>query len=402
MDTQRLYHLLQQYAARNTSPADEKELFSLIDRDDSGLKAELLRLQEATGPARDFDQQRWQPVISRILTTARDPEPPATPVIKLRYWIRYWSRMAAAVTIFLVLGAAIWYGIHRQQTAIADRPFLPATKDIPPGGNHAFLTLASGETILLDSARNGDVASQGNARIVKLDSGRLTYRTANGTSHGASALVYNSITTPRGGFYRLGLPDGTQVWLNAASSLRFPTVFSGPVREVEMTGEAYFEVVPDRSKPFIVDAGGTKTTVLGTHFSINAYKDEKTLQTTLIQGSVKFGKGKLEKLLYPGQQAQYDTAARSLVVTKADSNQVIAWKNGRFEFENTGLMAILRQISRWYDVDIQVQGVIGEARFGGGLSRNLSLSQLLHYLESTGLHFTLKDRSIIVSPKTNP
>jgi transmembrane sensor len=197
------------------------------------------------------------------------------------------------------------------------------------------------------------------------------------------------------------LPDGTIVWLNAASSLKFPTSFAGSKRQVELTGEAYFEVTENKSMPFEVLTGETSVSVLGTHFNINAYADEASINTTLLEGAVKVHTGQAAKLLKPGQQSVFVNATGALSIQPADVDQAIAWKRGFFEFDNTDLQTIMRQISRWYDVDIvyQIQG--SKALFGGGISRKLNLSEVLHLLEASGVYFKVENRKVTVLNNTN-
>jgi len=278
-----------------------------------------------------------------------------------------------------------------------------AKNDIAPGGNHALLTLSNGTTIVLDDAKNGKLVDQGNMKVVKLDSGMLAYYNNNKNDQ---TTVYNTISTPRGGQYQVKLPDGTLVWLNSASSLKFPTTFAGAKREVELSGEAYFEVVKNKAMPFKVaivtpSGDGGEVTVLGTHFNINAYNDETSINTTLLEGSVKFTAGFVEKLLHPGQQSVFNTSSQTVKVQSVDVHQVIAWKDGFFEFDNTDLATIMRQLSRWYDVDISYQTINNKGLFGGGISRKLNLSEVLHLLETNGVQFKIEDRKVIVLHNNN-
>ena len=333
----------------------------------------------------------------------------SAPVLRLhgRYrWIR-WTAAAAAVVV-LVTGMAYWFSTRHEKL---QPPVVKTTStiNISPGGNHATLTLSNGSVIVLDEAKNGDLAQQGGSRIVKADSGRLIYYPSVARSE---LIEYNTISTPRAGQYHIILPDGTKVWLNAASSLRFPTIFSANKREVQLSGEGYFEVAPltppagggKRKTPFIVkivtppDGGdGGQVEVLGTHFNINAYQDESTINTTLKEGSIKFSAaGSPEKILRPGQQAIYDNQLHALSVRDADVEQVLAWKNGFFEFNNMSLPTILRQISRWYDVDISIASSYPEKRFGGRISRKLNLSNIIKMLETYGVHFKMENRKLIV------
>jgi ferric-dicitrate binding protein FerR (iron transport regulator) len=324
----------------------------------------------------------------------------SAPVLRLhgRYRWKRWT--AAAAVVVLVTGMAYWLSTRHEKL---QPPVVKTTSpiNISPGGNHATLTLSNGSIIVLDDAKNGDLAQQGGSRIVKADSGRVIYYPSAARSE---LIEYNTISTPRAGQYHIILPDGTKVWLNAASSLRFPTLFSAKTREVQLSGEGYFEVVHNSAQPFIVTilptsqgGGGGQVKVLGTHFNINDYQDESTINTTLMEGAIKFSTaGSGEKILNPGQQAVYDNQLHALSVRDADVAQVLAWKNGFFEFNNMSLPAIMRQISRWYDVDISIEAGYPEKRFGGRISRKLNLSNIIKMLETYGVHFKMENRKLIV------
>jgi len=269
--------------------------------------------------------------------------------------------------------------------------------DFLPGKNTAILTLADGSTIVLDSAKNGALTSQGNTKVIKLNNGQLAYSSSGATNE----VLYNTMSTPRGGQYKLVLSDGSKVWLNAASSIHYPTSFPGNERKVEITGEAYFEVAHDAKKPFKVSVNNMEVQVLGTHFNVNAYRDERTINTTLLEGSVKVTKGSSMSILKPGQQAIIQQAGDDKKITvenNIDVEAVIAWKNGYFSFTNADMTAVMRQISRWYDVDIVYEGKIPDRKFGGEISRNLNASQALKILQASKVHFRIEGKKIIVLP----
>jgi ferric-dicitrate binding protein FerR (iron transport regulator) len=266
--------------------------------------------------------------------------------------------------------------------------------DVDPGGNKATLTLADGSVILLDEAKNGVLAQQGAAKVIKLD-GKLLYDPAFDIR---GKMVYNTISTPKGGQYQLELPDGSLVWLNATSSIRFPTSFTEKERRVEITGEAYLEVAKKPGKPFVVTVNSSEIQVLGTHFNINAYGDEDNLRTTLLEGSIKFVNGNTSHILHPGQQSQLTKDRTVNVVSKVDVDDVIAWKNGLFSFENAGIEAIMRQLARWYDVDVDFRGRTDDL-FIAEMNRNIKLSDVLKALELTGkIRFEIEGKKIIVMP----
>jgi ferric-dicitrate binding protein FerR (iron transport regulator) len=266
--------------------------------------------------------------------------------------------------------------------------------DVLPGGDKATLTLADGSTIVLDDAQNGTLAQQGNSKIIKHD-GRISYDLTNKNSN---EIVYNTIATPKGGQYQLELPDGSQVWLNATSSIHFPTSFTGNERRIEITGEAYFEIARNPNMPFIVTVNNAEVQVLGTHFNINAYNDEDNVKTTLLEGSVKFVNDGNVNILKPGQQAQLTKDGMTKVVNDVDVNGVVAWKNGMFDFENAGIETVMRQLSRWYDVEIEYKGKTDDL-FIAEMRRNIKLSDALKALELTGkVKFDIQGKKIIVMP----
>ena len=273
--------------------------------------------------------------------------------------------------------------------------------DVSPGGDKAVLTLADGSTIVLDDAQNGTLAQQGNAKIIKFD-GKLSYDL---TNKNPKEVVYNTITTPKGGQYQLELPDGSQVWLNASSSIHFPTSFVEKERRVEITGEAYFEVAPSISpngggqkQPFIVGVNTSEVQVLGTHFNINSYSDEDDVKTTLLEGAVKFVNGATTSILKPGQQSQLAKNGSIKVESDVDVDKVIAWKNGLFDFENARIETVMRQLSRWYDVEIDYNGKPDDL-FIAEMRRNIKLSDALKALELTGkVRFDIQGKKIIVMP----
>lgn len=266
--------------------------------------------------------------------------------------------------------------------------------DVAPGGDKAILTLADGSTVVLDDAQNGTLAQQGSSKVIKLG-GKLVYDPANKNS---KEIVYNTITTPNGGQYQLELPDGSLVWLNATSSIHFPTSFAGKERRVEITGEAYFEIAKNRDMPFIVTVNNAEVQVLGTHFNVNAYNDEENVKTTLLEGSVKFVSGDNINMLKPGQQSQLTNNGLIKLVSNVDVEEVVAWKNGMFDFENAGIETVMRQLARWYDVEIEYNGKTDDL-FIAEMRRNIKLSDALKALELTGkVKFDIQGKKIIVMP----
>jgi hypothetical protein len=302
---------------------------------------------------------------------------------------------AAAIFICMISIGAYYFLKPEYQNQISSTQNSKIDKnDVNPGENKAVLTLADGSSIILDSNRNGTLATQGNTKILKLN-GMVSY---NNLSKKNNTVLYNTISTPRGGQYQLILSDGSKVWLNAASSLRFPASFSGKERKVELLGEAYFEVAKNAAKPFKVKTNGMEVEVLGTHFNINSYEDESAIRTTLLEGSIKINKQGSSSLLKPGEQALLNKKGEIKIINHADVEEAIAWKEGKFQFDKADIHAVMRQIARWYDVDVAYQGSVS-THFGGTISRHVNLSQVLNMLHLTGeVKFEIKDRKVVVMP----
>jgi transmembrane sensor len=273
-------------------------------------------------------------------------------------------------------------------------------QDIAPGGNRAILTLANGQQISLTGSKNGRIAVQGQTAINKTADGQVVYHAAVNQNL-ISAIAYNTISTPRGGQYWITLPDGSKVLLNAASSLKYPTSFTGKERKVELIGEAYFEVIHNKAQPFRVVAAGQTIEDIGTHFNINAYNDEPLIKTTLSEGRVKVSNEKHLAYLIPGQQAQIKGSDRNskIEIKEVDIDEALAWKNGEFVFEKENIHSIMRKLSRWYDIEPEYASNVSEVGFGGSVSRNKNISEVLKVLELTqAVHFKIEGRRIKIMP----
>ncbi|MFD2887264.1 FecR domain-containing protein [Chitinophaga cymbidii] len=315
--------------------------------------------------------------------------------------ISTWPRIAAAACLLAAV-CTLAYFITRQPADAPPAIVRQPVQDVAPGGNKAVLTLANGQQIVLDDAQNGQLASQSGITITKASNGQIVYTAGKGNTAQKIPEI-NTITTPKGGQYQVVLPDGTRVWLNAASSLKYPAMFSGMQRQVELAGEAYFEVAHDRARPFRVisaagSAGEQVVEVLGTHFNINAYEDEAGTKTTLLEGAVKVrtASGK-DALLKPGQQST--SGGRDLRIENVDTDGAVAWKNGYFLFTDEDLAGIMRKVSRWYDVEIEYkENALLTKRFSGTVSRYKNVSQVIKVLELTkAAKFNIEGKKIIVS-----
>jgi ferric-dicitrate binding protein FerR (iron transport regulator) len=381
----------------------ENTAFDALLDDQDGLR-ELLRkwheIEQTRQPNKlrllgmipDLSKDTGRPVRSNDPAGSNDGERSVRRVAFLR---RYWA--AAVIILVLVGGAYSWIRFRqREQTAVArvDKPM-----DLAPGKNGAILTLADGKQVVLDSLGDGVIATQNGARAI-LKGGQLAYDL---TGQPMTGTVYNTMTTPKGRQFRVLLPDGTNVWLNAASSIRYPTVFNGGQRKVAITGEAYFEVAKNSNMPFIVEVGQqAEIEVLGTQFNVNAYENENGTNTTLLEGAVKVsslktpvvGQHAKAVVLKPGQQAKL--AGNILAVKDANIAKALAWKNGLFNFEGSRIEEVMRQLERWYDINVKYEGTIPDIKFKGEIYRNVNLSDLLEGFQEMGLQFQLQGRTLVV------
>jgi ferric-dicitrate binding protein FerR (iron transport regulator) len=303
------------------------------------------------------------------------------------------KRIAIAASIILCFSVGLYF--------IAGRNTLPLTaktelKDILPGGHKAMLTLADGTVVNLDDAKNGQIASQNGIIIRKAKNGQLEYIIKEIPN--ASVTGSNTISTPRGGQYQVSLPDGTKVWLNAATTLKYPYAFAKNERVVELNGEAYFEVSKDHTRPFRVKTDAQTVEVLGTHFNINAYNDEAAVKTTLLEGAVKVSNAAGSVNLHPGEQSRLNTGTAKLIVDQQiDLDKEMAWKNNIFSFDNDDLQTIMRQISRWYDVDVVYEGKITPEKYVGEIPRNSNLAEVFKILELNHIHIDAKGKVLTVT-----
>lgn len=371
-----LLSILKKYEAGQASPAEvrfvESYMDSLDDLDNgSNDPVETGELQEE--------------IKERLLESIRQSGASTKmAVIKpSRHPLKRWAA-AAAVVLFAATG--MWW---LQHTTKVVSPALAAKKDIAPGSNGAVLHLSDGSTLVLDSAGNGTVAMQGPVKVVK-ENGMIKYQ------GGTSEVMYNEVTTDKGKQWRMVLPDGSGVWLNAASSIRYPLSFNGKERIVDITGEVYFEVVHNEAQPFKVRVGKHVIEDIGTAFNVNGYSDEPVMKTTLIEGLVRVN----GTLLKPGEQAQASAGDESVRVSKMENAaDAMAWVNGQLSLESNNLHALLRKIARWYNVEIKVEGTLPETGFIGTIDRNVYLSDVLKALTVYGVNAHLEGRTLIVSAK---
>lgn len=391
--------LLQTWIAQGQG---RQELLDKLRNDPAWTKENLIRIQ-------DIQHDRiWPRVESRLqsegfwLDNTEAIAAPVIPAAKTRHirWVRY---VMAASVVIAAAGITFWSLIRRQNnTTAAAVASAPVVTDVQPGGNKATLTLADGRTIDLDSTADGVLANQANTFVAKAD-GKLAYNKA--ASEIPTSPTYNLLATPRAGQFTLILPDGTHVWLNNASSLRYPVWFTGATREVELTGEAYFEVAKDAAHPFKVHihnspagADGGAIEVLGTSFNIMAYSDENAERATLVDGSIRYSHGSNSALLKPTEQSVLDANGSLNTLHHVNVDEITAWKNGYFHFDHSSLETTMRQLARWYDVTVEYQAKIQPQEFVGKIQRSFTLATVLKGLEGENVHFKLEGKKVIVTP----
>lgn len=302
-----------------------------------------------------------------------------------------------AASVILAIGVFAFFTLTNRNAGKDEKKIIVSQPDIAPGGNKAVLIMGDGSIISLTDAVNGLLRNENGTAISKTATGELTYSTGN-PAEGAST-VYNTLSTPRGGQYKVVLPDGSKVWLNASSSLKYPTAFIGTDRVVELTGEGFFEVAKNKARPFKVRLPeASEVEVLGTSFNVMTYGDEASQQTTLIEGSVKMSNNNSEIILKPGEQGLVSTGGKLHVNRSVNTHEITAWKDGNFDFRNASIETIMRQVQRWYDVDVVYRAKI-QHEFNADVSRNEPVSQLLRLLELTNrVHFKIENKIIYVLP----
>lgn len=395
-DQLRLDTLIHQYLDGQLSPEEYRELWTLLEQhpDELPLNAALEDLWERSRSfSSNISDQEWDEKM-RLAMTRGAVAPPVKVIPTAGASVRLRRIIAAAVMVGIIISSIFYF----KYDARSSGPYISKvsqTQEVLPGGNRAVLILSDGSTIDLGIAGNGKLADQGNMEILKKEDGRLDYNPAGQTS---ASMTFNTLKTPRGGQYQITLSDGSKVWLNAASSIRYPVSFPNDERRVEITGEAYFDIVKDQSRPFKVIINDVEVQVLGTQFNVNGYKDEAYTRTTLLEGRIKIFAAGEEKQLTPGQQAAFQSGRSLMVSNDVNLEETVAWKDGHFQFENSDIQSVMRQLSRWYDIDVRYEGQV-KKHFIGGISRQVNLSKVLSMLEQTGeVSFHVDGGTIVVKP----
>ncbi|HVU54537.1 MAG TPA: FecR domain-containing protein [Puia sp.] len=384
MDKASLAELAQRFIAGTATDAEKALLHQWFDAADKEEVEQVFLPQRET---EDDVRMRMKAQLQRAI----EEEPQKAPR-RIGYYTR-WAAAAAMLVAVSLTGLYFWNTHKSRQAAVPASSVAVSHNDLLPGGNKALLLLGDGSVVNLEATQNGVIRKVAGALIDKQD-GQLRYK----ASGAGQVPEMNTIQTPRGGQYQVILPDGTKVWLNAASSLTYPTAFTGGAREVKLKGEAYFEVAGNKDKPFNVLVGNMQVNVLGTHFNVMAYEDEGVIKTTLLEGAVQVTNGGGSHLLKPGQEGRVDRASDAFKLLDVDAQEAVAWKNGVFQFGGAPIESVMREIVRWYDVDVEYQGRTNE-HFRGTISRSVNASEVFKMLELTGaVHFTIDKKKIIVKP----
>ena len=390
----RIKQLLKIYTQNRATLEEEQELFKIIEigKDEAIIKKHIKKLHCEYKSNDHVPATDWERLYKQIIEEKNNRT--TDPIVRNISWARW-----VAAAIILLLGTGYYFfktnKEHKEQKQLAEIGQTKAKDIAPPNTVNAVLTLANGQTVILDTTSSGTVALQGAVNVVKLADGQIAYR---GTS---KEIQYNTLNNPRGSkVISLLLADGSKVWLNAASSLKYPTSFTGSERKVEITGEAYFEVAHNPAMPFMVSKGGTNIKVLGTHFNVNAYDDERSLNVTLLEGSVSVmaNHSTQPKVIEPGAQARVDKNGYIQLDNSVDLNEVMAWKNGLFSFKAADIESIMRQVSRWYNVEVVFKTPITE-KFYAEVSKSTNVSSLLEMLQATkAVQFKIEGNAIVVEP----
>ncbi|MBS1567168.1 MAG: FecR domain-containing protein [Bacteroidetes bacterium] len=413
--------LLSGFILNSITPEQVKELYRFIEQEPGIYEqlmsepdlANLVRQSAEQSPVElqpDADQRIWAHLQAYAEDALQDRQAASGKLVALpgRRRSRIWIAAAVLIPLAVIATFLTYYiATKPQKTFVADVPVTPPAADVPaPQVNHATITLANGQQVSLDSLNKGLLAQQGNTKLVKLDDGRIAYQSYSGEA--AKAIQYNTLFNPRGSkAIDMVLSDGTHIWLNAASSITYPVSFAGKERKVSITGEAYFEVASNASSPFYVSKGEMEIKVLGTSFNVNTYDDEEAIKITLIKGAVRVSATPLSVasanplsglVLKPGEQATLSRNKTIVAMPNADLAAVMAWKDGLFNFNKASLQDVMRQLARWYDVEVEYRGAVTAKTIGGEMQRDLSLTEVLDGLADIGVHFKVEGKKVLVMP----
>lgn len=385
--------LLRRYVQNSATEEETRELLLRLrsGAGDAALEQYIMTLTDQ--PDAELTPETWKQLWSGIMPAVAGNKSTqggtnVAPLKRIR-----WRAMAAAAAVTSLLVAGAWL-YHRGGQAHKPAAIMAT---IIPGDNKATLTLANGQQIILDNAASGALAQENGVQVIKLNDGLLQYNASGSNSEGTATVSWNTIQTPAGGQYQVILPDGSHVWMNSSSSLRFPTAFAGKTRDVQLAGEAYFEIATAVLQPFTVQVNGhSKVLVLGTSFNINAYTDEAYIKTTLLTGAVNVSNTSYIQRLLPGEQGVWSGSNSIINIAHPDTTAVMAWKNGLFQFNKADIRSVMRQLSRWYNVSVEFEGEIPADDFSGKISRKASIEDVLKILKLSDVNAHIENRKIII------
>jgi hypothetical protein len=394
--------LFKKYYNKTASQQEIRELFELLKSSSDDELTELMRKewedQENEDPI--FSLEMSENILKNILSAVEDEKAQTEDSVFIRNftWPIFYKSLSAAAAIFILLGIGLYFRSSLNPNPGTQIASVQINQDALPGVNKAILILGNGQKIILDSLSNGPIAKTENFEVNKTENGQLVYHAFDKNHKNARTEDINTLVTPRGGEYRITLPDGSKVWLNATSSIKFPGVFKGNIREVELKGEAYFEIAKNSAMPFRVRSNGAQIEVIGTHFNVKAYGNEKRMKTTLVEGSIKITAGNFSHLLKPGQQAIL-TKGELKVLDNVDIEEQVAWKNGLFIFKDATIEEVMSQVASWYDLNVSFEGKIPEKLLTGKVSRSVNSTEFMNLLNYAGVKFKITGKNIVITNK---
>jgi len=399
MNEERFKALFEQYLNDSLPSGDLLELQGAIQDDRyRALFDDLLKNAFEEPAFAEADGEARQSVFNAISSRINQQEDTELGNTDKRRLIPYRWLTGAAALLFIALGAG-WFFLRNDNKLNNDKGQKENiyAQNIKPGVNKATLTLANGKKLILTDSLHGQLANEAGVKVSKTKRGEIVYTVASDEHSGQQVLQYNTLTTKRSEQFQVILPDGSHVWLDAASSLKYPVAFKGNERKVELTGQGYFEVSHNAAMPFIVKTAKTEVQVLGTHFNVSAYDDDQDTKTTLLEGAVIIKSKQAATILKPGEQAVLNDQGQLMINKDIDAEMEIAWKNGLFNFKKAGIEQIMVKASRWYDIKVEYEGKIPKTKLTGRMSRNVDISELLGILQYEGIKLRIEGKTIIVT-----
>ena len=394
--------LFKKYYNKTASPQEIRELFDLLKSISDDELTELIRKEweDQENEELIFSLEMSENILKNILSEVGDVKSQTEETVprSLFKWPILYKSLSAAAAIIILLGIGLYFRSSRTLNPGNQIPSVQINPDALPGVNKGILILGNGQKIILDSLSNGLIAKNENFEVKKTENGQLVYHAFDKNYKNSLSGDINTLVTPRGGEYRVTLPDGSKVWLNATSSIKFPGVFKGNIREVELKGEAFFEIAKNSAMPFRVKSKGAQIEVIGTHFNVKAYGNEKFMKTTLVEGSIKITAGNSSHLLKPGQQTILNKGEMR-VLDNVDIEEQVAWKNGLFLFKDTSIEDVMSQVAFWYDLNVIFEGKIPEKYLTGKISRSVNASEFMNLLKYAGVKFKINGKNIIIINK---